>query len=1427
MASSPPQFQAEDQTDEDFFDKLVDEEDFGGPTHTTTTSASSAHKISESNDSDSDDAKAFANLNIDDSGIDTRSKVVTESIAETESESNAGSVIELNNDSDNKDGTGMEDVSDSSASKNGGSVVKEVGWSAFNADGKQQNGNHGFGSDSDFFSGWEDNSMEFPTRVEENVNLNASGFVSGNEVLKAAGSIDNSVNYDFNAQSQESQVDGAQEMVNGHDMNSSVYWENLYPGWKYDMNTGQWYQVDMTASIQGGSDATSGNDWNVVSEKSEVSYLKQSSQSVVETLPETSTTESVSNWSSQVSQRDNNGYPEHMVFDLQYPGWYYDTIAQEWRSLESYDSARQSTVQAHAQQSQNGFASTGTYMDNSNSIYGKFGQADTYGSQVDGNQIQHGLQADIYGSQGLGNLDQQGSWAQTYSNYNQQGLNMLQSETVAKLIDASNFSQHQQVDNFYDSKASMNNHVDQQKSFNSMGTVASYDKASQVHAEANGVAGFKSFVPSDNFSHQLNQPYVKQNEQMQFSNDYYGGQQAVNVPQQSFQSGCQNSYAPNMGRSSAGRPPHALITFGFGGKLIVMKDNNSLHNSSYGSQDHVGGSISVLNLMEVVSGKTSDSSTGAVTYFRALCQQAFPGPLVGGNVGSKELNKWIDERIANCESPDIDYRKGEVLKLLLSLLKIGCQHYGKLRSPFGADTALRESDSPESAVAKLFASAKRNDTQFGALSQCVQNLPPEGQIRATASEVQNLLVSGRKKEALLSAQEGQLWGPALILASQLGDQFYVDTVKQMALRQLVAGSPLRTLCLLIAGQPADVFASDMSANSGLPGAFNMSQQPAQSGANGMLDDWEENLAVITANRTKDDELVIIHLGDCLWKDRSEITAAHICYLVAEANFESYSDSARLCLIGADHWKCPRTYASPEAIQVLLEFIWLSGIAHLKARTELYEYSKVLGNSQFILLPFQPYKLIYANMLAEVGKVSESLKYCQALLKSLKTGRAPEVETWKQLVLSLEERIRTHQQGGYTANLAPTKLVGKLLNFFDSTAHRVVGGLPPPAPSTSLGNGQSVENYNQPMGPRISQSTMAMSSLMPSASMEPISEWAADGNKMTMSNRSVSEPDFGRTPRQDHGDSSTEGTSSSSPGKQSGSGGASRFPRFGFGSGLLQKTVGLVLRPRSDKQAKLGEKNKFYYDEKLKRWVEEGAEPPAEEAALPPPPTTASFQNGTSDYNLQSALKSEGGFPSNVSPPFKTPSPSEHTSGIPPIPTSTNQFSARGRMGVRSRYVDTFNQGSASPAKLFQSPSVPSIKPPVASTAKFFVPAPATSAEQPMEAIAENVQEETANFEKPSTSTMNDTSQPSTSSITKQRFPSMDNIPTAVMTNGNSSLPPHTRRTASWSGSFSDSFNPNMPQTKGQGEAVSMPPSSYMPSPMNGGSFGDDLHEVEL
>jgi len=48
----------------------------------------------------------------------------------------------------------------------------------------------------------------------------------------------------------------------------------------------------------------------------------------------------------------------------------------------------------------------------------------------------------------------------------------------------------------------------------------------------------------------------------------------------------------------------------------------------------------------------------------------------------------------------------------------------------------------------------------------------------------------------------------------------------------------------------------------------------------------------------------------------------------------------------------------------------------------------------------------------------------------------------------------------------------------------------------------------------------------------------------------------------------QGTSPDSQGKTSVSGGTSRFSPFGFGSQLLQKTVGLVMRPRPGRQVLL-------------------------------------------------------------------------------------------------------------------------------------------------------------------------------------------------------------------------------------------------------------------
>ncbi|CAL5340266.1 unnamed protein product [Camellia sinensis] len=267
---------------------------------------------------------------------------------------------------------------------------------------------------------------------------------------------------------------------------------------------------------------------------------------------------------------------------------------------------------------------------------------------------------------------------------------------------------------------------------------------------------------------------------------------------------------------------------------------------------------------------------------------------------------------------------------------------------------------------------------------------------------------------------------------------------------------------------------------------------------------------------------------------------------------------------------------------------------------------------------------------------------------------------------------------------------------------------------------------------------------------------------------------------------------------SGAGGSSRLGRIG--SQIFQKTVGLVLRSRSDRQATLGEKNKFYYDENLKRWLEEGAEPPGDEPALPPPPQSASLQNRIAYYTGPKIDNVH----SNNELEYKSPS-SEWNSGILPTPPSSNHLSAHGRMGVHARYVDTFNKGCGTPANLFQSPSLLAAKSGAGSmgpNAKFFIPALVASGDETVQTTGENLQEAVFTNESPSSSVENNSfpsplASASTSSMpTMQRIPSMDNIVSkrsGAIANSRSSLPPHSRRTASWRGRFFD----HLPEIKNE------------------------------
>ncbi|GJN01162.1 hypothetical protein PR202_ga18405 [Eleusine coracana subsp. coracana] len=583
--------------------------------------------------------------------------------------------------------------------------------------------------------------------------------VPGDQTLQSstASAVDHSFSTGVSDSNNSSQLDSGATAMESMNQSNSVqldsadpkYWESLYPGWKYDEVTQQWYQVDALSAHQSATDNSStvpafGAD-NVQQQQFGASYVQDASQATLEPIAEEVTTNAAS-WGQDGSYVANTEYPPNMLFYAEYPGWYFDTEHSAILTQVAIPSrASGNLVPWVTALESDGSADSGL----PGSFYGSDNKAENHIGQ-------------------------------------QAGAQPLQSSTNYINTFVPSTSQYSGTDNnqaSYEGFQPSNSHQSAYK-----GQEAGYKKGFEPST------GYQTgFEPS------------KDHQGILLNSSRIG----LNGPSQQF------GFSPHEQRSSAGRPPHALVTFGFGGKLLVLKEISSITaNFDSGTQGNSGRIVSILNMPEIVADKIDHSSiptSSALSYFHALYRHPIPGPLIGGSAAAKDVNKWFDDIIGGYDSYESslkEFQGGDAQKLIISLLKISCQHYGKLRSPFGSDPSHEGIDGPEMAVTKLFASYNSNNSNmkgYRAVVHCMKNIPSESQIQATALEVQNLLVSGRRKEALQSAQEGQLWGPALILALQLGDKFYADTVKKMARCHFVSGSPLRTLCLLIAGTTCRCF----------------------------------------------------------------------------------------------------------------------------------------------------------------------------------------------------------------------------------------------------------------------------------------------------------------------------------------------------------------------------------------------------------------------------------------------------------------------------------------------------------------------------------------------------------------------------------------------------------------------------------------------
>ena len=131
-----------------------------------------------------------------------------------------------------------------------------------------------------------------------------------------------------------------------------------------------------------------------------------------------------------------------------------------------------------------------------------------------------------------------------------------------------------------------------------------------------------------------------------------------------------------------------------------------------------------------------------------------------------------------------------------------------------------------------------------------------------------------------------------------------------------------------------------------------------------------------SNQTSGWQQTVLSLGDKLLQ-LDQVHAAHVCYLVSFCHFGPPSNVAtRLVLLGCDHViGMHRMLMTPEMI-VGYE------------RTEAFEWARRRGNRRMIIPTLQPFKLRYAELLADFGHEELAREYLLSIRSCIGLGGGP-------------------------------------------------------------------------------------------------------------------------------------------------------------------------------------------------------------------------------------------------------------------------------------------------------------------------------------------------------------------------------------------------------------------------------------------------------
>ncbi|XP_030598385.1 protein transport protein Sec16A isoform X3 [Archocentrus centrarchus] len=338
--------------------------------------------------------------------------------------------------------------------------------------------------------------------------------------------------------------------------------------------------------------------------------------------------------------------------------------------------------------------------------------------------------------------------------------------------------------------------------------------------------------------------------------------------------------------------------------------------------------------------------------------RAFPGPLVKEETHKVDVIKFSQNKALEC-SRDNNLLDRDSARLLWDFIMLLCRQNGTVVGTDIADLLLKEhrsvwlpGKSPNEANLIDFNNEPlaRAEEEPGAgplslLSDTFMTVPEN--VGKETERFRELLLFGRKKDALEAAMKGGLWGHALLLASKMDNRTHARVMTRFA-NSLPINDPLQTVYQLMSGR-----------------------MPASATCCGeeKWGDWRPHLAMVLSNlsHTLDlDTRTITTMGDTL-ASKGLIDAAHFCYLMAQVGLGVFTKkSTKMVLIGSNHSLPFFQFATNEAIQ----------------RTEAYEYAQSLGSQPCSLPNFQVFKLIYACRLAEAGLSAQAFHYCEVISKTV-------------------------------------------------------------------------------------------------------------------------------------------------------------------------------------------------------------------------------------------------------------------------------------------------------------------------------------------------------------------------------------------------------------------------------------------------------------